>query len=57
MQMETREKRTYRAPRLVEYGRVEEITRGLAGGSTDSFFGFNTNTGWDFGSPSHGTST
>jgi hypothetical protein len=56
MQMETCEKRTYRAPRLVEYGRVEEITRGPWGGSFDSLFGMNG--GLNPGDPPvHGTST
>ena len=37
--METQKKRVYSAPRLIEYGRVEDITRGPGGGFIDWFFG------------------
>ncbi len=47
--METREKRVYSAPRLVEYGRVEEITRGPFGGSLDSLLGLQRRRGFTFG--------
>jgi hypothetical protein len=34
-------KKAYQTPTLVEYGRMEELTRGPVGGSFDSLFGRN----------------
>ncbi|MBV9359317.1 MAG: lasso RiPP family leader peptide-containing protein [Chloroflexi bacterium] len=51
--MDAQQKREYRAPRLVEYGRVEEITRGPVGSSPDWFWG-HLHSGGD---PGHGTSS
>jgi hypothetical protein len=35
------DKQPYSTPQLIEYGRVEDITRGPGGGSFDSLFGRN----------------
>jgi hypothetical protein len=51
--METQNKQSYSAPRLVEYGRVEDITRGPSGGFIDWFFG-GTVSGYQ---PPHGGHT
>jgi hypothetical protein len=37
--MDSQGKQVYSAPRLVEYGRVEDITRGFGPGGSDFFFG------------------
>jgi hypothetical protein len=37
--METKTKREYSSPHVVEYGRVEDITRGQYGGWLDFLFG------------------
>ncbi len=37
--MDNQQKREYRAPRLIEHGRVEDITRGLWGPHPDFLFG------------------
>ena len=50
-------KKPYTAPRLVEHGRVEDITRGLWGGYTDWFTGRNDDFPIGTGDPNTGGHT
>jgi hypothetical protein len=49
-------KKAYRAPALVEYGRMENLTRGPLGGVFDSLFGRNGDGGYNPFLPSPGRS-
>jgi hypothetical protein len=46
-------KRIYRSPELVEYGRLAQLTRGQVGLKFDVFFGTVTDTPCDPDQPQH----
>lgn len=49
-------KKAYQAPTLVEYGRMEKLTRGPFGGVFDSMFGRNGDGGLAWWLPAPGRS-
>ena len=56
MEKDNQVKKAYQAPTLVEYGRMETLTRGPWGGVFDSIFGRNGDGGYNPFLPSPGRS-